>query len=221
MLHQLFARYQVRVVGFDVAFPEADPSSGIAVLEGIARSELRDNAPFQAFLQRARASLDYDRRFAEEIRKGPVVLGFLVSPQGDRSGVLPRPTFAASALANAEYRHFSASGYSGNIAPLQAAAIATGHLQPALDPDGVTRSVPMFIQVGDGFFEAMSLAVLRIYLGNAPINPRDDHRRLRRATAGWIRFVRVGDAVRIPLDERGAPVPYRNPGRLRYVRPPT
>ena len=69
MLHQLFTRYHVRVVGFDVAFPEADPSSGIAVLEAIARSELRDNAPFQAFLQRARASLDYDRRFAEEIRR--------------------------------------------------------------------------------------------------------------------------------------------------------
>ncbi|MGZ4867934.1 MAG: CHASE2 domain-containing protein, partial [Candidatus Angelobacter sp.] len=94
MLHQLFARYQVRVVGFDVAFPEADSSSGLSVLEAVAGSELRDDASFRAFLQRARASLDYDGRFAEEIAKGPVVLGFLVSPQGDRSGVLPRPAFA-------------------------------------------------------------------------------------------------------------------------------
>ena len=218
MLHQLFARYQVRVVGFDVAFPEADPSSGISVLEAIARSELRDDAPFQAFLQRARASLDYDRRFAEEIEKGPVVLGFLVSPQADRSGVLPRPAFAASALANAEYRHFSASGYSGNIAPLQAAAIAAGHLQPALDPDGVTRSVPMFMQIGDGFFEAMSLAVLRIYLGNAPINLETTVVDSGERPQGWIRFVRVGDAVRIPLDERmAALVPYRSQGGFRYV----
>ncbi len=218
MLHQLFARYQVRVVGFDVAFPEADPSSGISVLEAIARQELRDDAPFQGFLQRARVSLDYDRRFAQEIAKGPVVLGFLVSPQGDRSGVLPRPAFAASALANAEYRHFSASGYSGNIAPLQAAAIAAGHLQPALDPDGVTRSVPMFMQVGDGYFEAMSLAVLRIYLGNAPINLETTVVDSGGRAQGWIRFVRVGDAVRIPLDERmAALVPYRSQGGFRYV----
>jgi adenylate cyclase len=218
MLHQLFARYQVRVVGFDVAFPEADPSSGISVLEAIAGSELRNDARFQAFLHRARASLDYDRRFAEEIAKGPVVLGFLVSPQEDRSGVLPRPAFAASALANAEYRHFSASGYSGNIAPLQAAATAAGHLQPALDPDGVTRSVPMFIQVGDGFFEAMSLAVLRIYLGNAPINLETTIVDSGGGPQGWIRFVRVGDAVRIPLDERmAALIPYRNQGGFRYV----
>ena len=218
MLHQLFARYQVRVVGFDVAFPEPDASSGILVLEAIAGSELRGDAPFQAFLQRARASLDYDRRFAEEIAKGPVVLGFLVSSQEDRSGVLPRPAFAASVLANAEYRHFSASGYSANIAPLQAAAIAAGHLQPALDPDGVTRSVPMFIQVGDGFFEAMSLAVLRIYLGNAPINLETTIVDSGGRPQGWIRFVRVGDAVRIPLDERmAALVPYRDQGGFRYV----
>ena len=205
-------------MGFDVAFPEPDPSSGLSVLEAIAGSELRDDAPFQAFLQRARASLDYDRLFAEEIAKGPVVLGFLLSPQGERSGVLPRPAFAASALANAEYRHFSASGYSGNIAPLQAAATAAGHLHPALDPDGVTRSVPMFMQVGDGFFEAMSLAVLRIYLGNAPIKLETAIVDSGERPQGWIRFVRVGDTVRIPLDESmTALVPYRGPGGFRYV----
>ncbi len=218
MLHELFARYQVRVVGFDIAFPEADPSSGISVLDAIAENELRDDAPFHAFLQRARSSLDYDRRFADEIAKGPVVLGFLVSPQGDRSGVLPPPAFAASALANADYRHFSASGYSGNIARLQAAATAAGHLQPALDPDGVTRSVPMFIQVGDGFFEAMSLAVLRVYLGNAPIKLETTVVDAGGQPQGWIRFVRVGDAVRIPLDERmAALVPYRSQDGFRYV----
>ncbi|MEO8740212.1 MAG: adenylate/guanylate cyclase domain-containing protein [Casimicrobiaceae bacterium] len=218
LLHQLFARYQVRVVGFDVAFPEADPSSGLPVLEAMAGSELRDDAPFQSFLQRTRASLDYDRRFAEEIAKGPVVLGFLLSAQAERSGVLPRPAFAASALANAEYRHFSAPGYSANIAPLQAVATAAGHLYPALDPDGVTRSVPMFVQVGDGYFEALSLAVLRIYLGNAPINLETTTVDSDGSAQGWIRYVRVGDAVRIPLDERmAALVPYRSQGSYRYV----
>ena len=218
MLHQLFTQYRVRVVGFDVAFPEADPSSGLPVLDAIAASELREDTPFQSFLQRARASLDYDRRFAEEIAKGPVILGFLVSPQGNRSGVLPRPAFPASALGDAEYRHFSASGYSGNIAPLQAAATAAGHLQPALDPDGVTRSVPMFIQVGDGFYEALSLAVLRVYLGNAPIDLETTTIDSGERPQGWIRSVRVGDAVRIPLDDRmAALVPYRGQGGFRYV----
>jgi adenylate cyclase len=218
MLHQLFARYRVRVVGFDVAFSETGANSGLPVLDAAAAGELRDNAPFQAFLQRVRPSLDYDRRFAEEIQKDPVVLGFLVSAQGERSGVLPRPAFAATALANAEYRYFSAPGYSGNIAPLQAAATAAGHLYQALDPDGVTRSVPMFMQVGDGFFEAMSLAVLRVYLGNAPIKVETTIVDAGGRKLGWMRFVRVGDAVRIPLDERmAALVPYRSEGSFRYV----
>jgi adenylate cyclase len=218
MLHQLFSRYRVRVVAFDVAFSETDANSSLPVLDAAAAGELRDNAPFQAFLQRVRPSLDYDRRFAEEIQKDPVVLGFLVSAQRERSGVLPRPAFASTALANAEYRYFSAQGYSGNIAPLQAVATAAGHLYQALDPDGVTRSVPMFMQVGDGFFEAMSLAVLRVYLGNAPIRLETTIVDSGGRKLGWMRFVHVGDAVRIPLDERmAALVPYRSEGSYRYV----
>src|SRR6478609_2407140 len=191
MIHQLFARYRVRVVGFDTAFPETAPNAGLPVLEAAANGELRDDAAFQAFFERMRPSLDHDRLFAEEIGKHPVVLGFLVSAQGEQSAVLPPPAFAASALADAQYSYFSAPSYSGNIAPLQAAATAAGHLYAALDPDGVTRSVPMFMQVGDDFFESMSLAVLRVYLG---------------------------DAVRVPLDERmAALIPFRSQGSYRYV----
>ena len=66
MVRQLFEKYRVRVVGFDVAFPEADPSSGLPVLESIAIGELKDNAQYQAFLLRTRTSLDYDQLFADE-----------------------------------------------------------------------------------------------------------------------------------------------------------
>jgi adenylate cyclase len=76
----------------------------------------------------------------------------------------------------------------------------------------------MFMQVGDGFFEAMSLAVLRIYLGNAPINLETTIVNSGGEPQGWIRFVRVGDAVRIPLDEKmAALIPYRAQGTFRYV----
>ena len=218
MLHQIFARYRARVVGFDIAFPETDANSSLPLLEAAAGGELRGDAPFQAFLQQVRPSLDYDRRFAEEMENDRVVLGFLVSAQGQRSGVLPRPAFEQAALANAQYRYFSASGYSGNIAPLQAAAIAGGHLYQALDPDGVTRSVPMFMQVGDGFFEALSLAVLRVYLGNPPIKLETTVVDSGGRKLGWVRFVGVGDTVRIPLDETmAALVPYRGADSYRYV----
>jgi adenylate cyclase len=218
MVHQLFARYRVRVVGFDTAFPEVGPNAGLPVLEAAARGELRDDAAFQAFLARMRPSLDHDRRFAEEIRKHPVVLGFLVSAQAERSAVLPPSAFPASALADAQYSYFSATGYSGNIALLQAAATAAGHLYATLDPDGITRSVPIFMQVGDGFYEAMSLAVLRVYLGNAPIKLEKTIVASGGRSVGWMRSVNIGDAVRIPLDERmAALIPFRSQGSYRYV----
>src|SRR5690348_3112122 len=114
MVHQLFARYRVSVVAFDTAFPETDPNAGLPVLEAAASGELRDDPAFQAFFERLRPSLDHDRLFAEEMQKHPVVLGFLVSAQAEQSAALPRPAFPASALADAQYSYFSATGYSGN-----------------------------------------------------------------------------------------------------------
>ena len=143
-----------------------------------------------------------------------MVLGFLVGPGDDRVSCRPGVRGERS---RTRIRHFSAPGYGGTIR-----AAAGGPPPPDIyslpSPDGVTRSVPMFIQVGEGFFEAMSLAVLRIYLGNAPINLETTIVDPGGAPQGWIRFVRVGDAVRIPLDERmAALIPYRNQGGFRYV----
>ena len=65
MVHQLFERYKVRVVGFDVAFPEPDTSSGLAHLDDMAKTDLKDDRDFLATLQSRRASLDSDRIFAD------------------------------------------------------------------------------------------------------------------------------------------------------------
>ena len=73
-------------------------------------------------------------------------------------------------------------------------------------------------QIGDGFYEAMSLAVLRTYLGNAPIKLDTTVVDSDGQSLGWIHFVRIGDTVRIPLDDRmAALVPYRSQGGFRYV----
>ncbi len=48
MVKQLFDKYQIKVVGFDVAFPEPDPSSGLANLEDMAKTDLKDDAAFQS-----------------------------------------------------------------------------------------------------------------------------------------------------------------------------
>src|SRR5258706_430835 len=110
MTGQLFDRYKVRVLGFDVVFAEPDPSSGLEKLEGLAKNELKDNAQFNSILGRIRPSLDYDRLFADEISKHPVVLGFFLGGKTDKSGVLPPPVFDAASLGKEQISHQLATG---------------------------------------------------------------------------------------------------------------
>src|SRR5688572_3146839 len=169
MVKQLFEHYKIKVLGFDVAFAEPDSSSGLASLDDLGKGERKDDAEYQAWLEKARPKLDYDRMFAEEIGKHPVVLGFFLGGKTDRAGTLPPPTFAEKSLGEPgwQFRHHLSTGFSGNIGQLQERAAAAGHLYPALDVDGVTRRVPMFMKYGDGFYEALSFAVTRTYLDNA------------------------------------------------------
>ena len=219
LVKQLFEKYQVRVLGFDITFSEADTSSGLPVLDALAKNELRGNAEYLAALEKSRASLSYDDLFAAEIRKWPVVMGIALTGQEDRAGVLPPPNFLLKELGNVQYRYVSAQGFSGNIQALQEAAAAGGHIYPSLDMDGITRRVPMFMLYEGGFHEALSLAIARTYFGNAPIKVQlDAPTKTGGQLLGWVRSVKIGD-VSIPLDrEMKAMVPYReSPGGYRYV----
>ena len=216
MVKQLFERYRVRVVGFDVAFAEPDTSSGLASLDEMAKAELKENRDFQAVLETRRPTLDYDRLFAEEVGKHPVVLGFFLGGKTDAAGVLPPPVFNKEVFGTYEVRHNLATGFSGNIPTLQQKASAAGHLYPQLDFDGVTRRVPIFMKYGDAFYEALSFAMTRTYLGNAPVKMNVLPPKVGNlVSVPWVQI----DQLRIPLDERmAALVPYRpSPGFYRYV----
>jgi adenylate cyclase len=219
MVKELFDHYKVRVVGFDVAFAEPDPSSGLATLDALGKGERKDDKEYLAWLEQARLTLDYDRIFADEIGKHPVVLGFFLGGKTDKAGVLPPATFLEDSIGKPgwEVRHHLSTGYSGNIAALQEKAAAAGHLYPALDVDGTTRRVPMFMKYGKGFYEALSFAITRTYLGNAPAELY-----VRPPTAGssvaTVPWVKIGP-VTIPMDENmAALVPYRGAtGVYRYI----
>jgi adenylate cyclase len=221
MLRQLFDRYHVRVVGFDIAFPERDTSSGIDTLDALSKGALKGDAEFTTVLASERARLDFDRVFANEIARHPVVLGFFLNPKTDRVGVLPPPMIDGKALAAATEGAFSATeatGFSGNRPELQAVAAGAGHLSPGLDFDGVTRRVPMLMRYEGGYYEAMSLALARAYLGNVPATIRTDHVGTGRDAIAWVSQLRIGDRV-IPLDDSmSALVPFRGGrGSFRYV----
>jgi adenylate cyclase len=240
LLGKLFDKYGVVVIGFDVVFAEPDEGSGLPVLERLGKSRLKDVSSFQNALAELRPQLDHDARFASFLRGRPVVLGYYFNHDENavESGVLPAPVLDAGTFSGRSINFMSGRGYGANLPEFQANAANAGHFNPRVDEDGVSRRVPMLYEYKGRYYEALSLAVMRVYLGL-----RDAARTnsatvtLPRVTAGippdrfiagkgysgleWLEVGPLAGArpLTIPVDDEVAAfVPYRGPrGGFPYV----
>lgn len=216
MMDQLFERYQVAVVGFDVVFAEPDTSSGIRELENLSRGPLKNNAEFRKELSRARGRLDYDALLASRFKNRPVVLGyyFVSETDGARvSGMLPQPAIKAGAVSGGLESVSRKYGFGANIPVLQKAAGLGGHFNPDPDLDGVTRRVPMLQEYKGNYYESLSLAVLRAMFGQPEIVPG-----FPQGQKAMLEWLQVAD-LKIPVDaQASALIPYRGyQGSFPYI----
>lgn len=170
LVRQLTSHYQVGAVGFDVSFPEADTSSGYAVLEGLAGKELAGVPGFKDKLGELRAQMDYDGLFADALRGQNVILGYNVS-DSQAKGVLPAPAFTVASLNGRALLAYSAGGYEANIARLQQAAAGAGIFTAFPDRDGLIRSSILLQQIGEAYYPSLSLATAAVYLKARAIFP--------------------------------------------------
>lgn len=229
LVRQLTGHYGVAALGFDISFPEADTSSGYAVLQGLAQGELAGVAGLPAQLEKLRPAMDYDGLFAEAMRGRPVVLGYSVSEQ-QRKGVLPKPAFTAADLNGRTVTAYVARGYEANIAPLQAAAQGAGIFTALTDADGVVRSSTLLQRIGDGYYPSLSLATVAVYLQARAIAPRftgtADTLSAHELASGGLEHIMlftprgalaipVGEALTTTVQYRGAGGP--DGGAFRYV----
>ena len=165
LVDTLFLQYQVKLLAFDVIFSEADNTSPLALLSGLAGSALRDDAEFQNLLQRLRPQLAYDEIFAASLQNRPVILSFFTSDLANASPLQALPAAWAEAMAiTAELP--AAAGYGGNLALLQTAAAGAGYFNnPRVDEDGVFRRIPLLSRYQGQIYPALSLAIYRQLLG--------------------------------------------------------
>lgn len=216
MMDQLFDRYGVAVVGFDVVFAEADTSSGIRELEALSKGALRADATFRKELERSRERLDYDSLLASRFKGRPVVLGYYFAGdsggQNRTSGVLPGPVITKGSFDKIRSSIAHKTGYGANIAALQKSAVVAGHFNPDPDQDGVTRRIPMLQEYKGDYYESLSLAILRVMFGGPDLAPGFPPG--RESALEWLQ---VAD-LRIPVDSSaGALIPYRGgQGSFRY-----
>jgi adenylate cyclase len=221
-LDRLFDDYAVKVVGFDVVFAERDESSGLPVLQELAGKDLAGVPGFQAALKSVEPKLQFDRIFADRMRGRAVVLGYYFSRRpeevAERAGVLPPPVLPKGVFLGRNISVTYWTGYGANLLELQQAAASAGHINPLPDPDGVTRRVPMLAEAPHGYYEPLSLAVVRLFLGSPDVRPGFT------TAPGWSReypgleWLDVGPH-RIPVDrDVAALVPYRGVERtFKYV----
>jgi adenylate cyclase len=219
LTEKLFERYGVALVGFDVVWAERDPSSGIGVLEGLAKKELRGNTDFQAAFARLKPALDFDARFAASLKGRPVVLGyyFNIEERAVRANALPEPVLPRGSFAGRNARFPQWPGYTGNLAAYVRNAAGAGHINSTPDFDGVSRRVPLLIEFDGQYYEALSLAMWRVWLARLTGEPP----RVAPGSAvegrNDLESLEVG-GVSVPVDQNAAAlIPFRGPqGSFRY-----
>jgi adenylate cyclase len=216
LLDKLFDHYQSAIVGFDVVFAERDESSGLRVLEQLSQKELRDIGGFQAALQKLQPQLDYDAIFASRMRNRAVVLGYTFTREaeqpGSKKGQLPGAVLAAGTFAGKNVGFPAYPSYTANLQILQQAAASGGHFTLDPDPDGILRRIPMLAEHGGAYYEPLSLAMVRMLLGQAQVVPGYPGEKIWSKNYSGLEWIEVGP-VKVPVDESvTALIPYRGKG---------
>lgn len=222
LVNRSFDQYGVALLGFDVVFAERDETSGLATLNRLAQQELKSIPGYQAALASIEPQLDFDLVFAQAITGQPVVLGytFLAPPAGQaplKKGALPQAVLNTQALPLPASAVLQRPGYAANLDKLQKAASLAGHFNPAVDADGAVRRIPMLIEHAGGYYESLSLAMVRALSGGEPVEPVFGEG-ASPTTFGALEGLKTG-GMTIPVDEElAALVPYRGPYRsFQYI----
>ena len=224
LIKKLFDQHGIALLGFDVVFAEPDDSSGLKVLEGLARGELKESPTFQTAPRELRPQLDHDRLFAETLKGRPVVLGYYFSTRSDgvSSGAVPAPVLPEGSFTGRSIPFTVWQHYGGNLPEFQQAAGSGGHFNPIVDFDGISRRVPLLAEYKGQYYEALSLAMVRVLLGRPKVVPwfPDDRWFSSKGYQGMeaIDLPTAQGTMRIPVDDEvSALIPYRGyQGSYRY-----
>lgn len=228
LVDTLFEQQHIALMGFDVVFAEADHSSGLSLLEELAKNELKDQPGFSERLRQLEPSLDYDTLFVKSLEKRPVVLGYYFTSDRDGRvvGALPAPVVSKEQLQGRPVRATSWTGYGANLAPLAKAAALSGHFNPIVESDGVVRSLPLLAEYKGQYYESIALAMFRLLVGLPSVTPGFSNEQfLSRDLQGMDRvLLKQGEkSLAIPVDARVATlVPFRGVGgpaggSFRYI----
>ena len=216
LINKLFDKYGVEVLGFDVVWAERDTSSGIETLDALSQKDLKQVPNFVEVYHKLRPSLDNDGLFAQAIKGRPVVLGYYFNGEDNavRANAIPDPVLPKGTFTGRNINFFPWKGYTGNLPIYQKAAAGAGHFNPKVDDDGVSRRVPMLLEFDGAYYEPLSLAMVRAYIGaktgqTPKVEPGYAPERFLQKGYAGLEWLKVGPLT-IPVDDTAsALIPYR------------
>ena len=214
----LFDDYGVYIIGYDIVFAEEDKSSGLYILNKLAKDELSNESAFVERVNELQETLDYDQLFLESIENRRVVLGYYFNNKDLISGALPKPVFTEEDFSSFNINARQAKGYGSNLARFQLESTAAGHFNPWIDDDGIIRRVPMLYQFEGDYYESLSLSIVRQLIGVDKIAPIFGEASGDRVEYYQLEYLQIGD-LKIPVDDFiQALVPYRGKKEsFRYI----
>jgi adenylate cyclase len=192
-LVEVLSKDKPKVIGFDIVFAEPDQNSQLTLVEGLFEQlktrAIKDPALLK-FLGERRQAADTDLALATAIRQSstPVVLGYFfhenqssLQYQLDRKEIAERlERISGSRYPRVRYKGvtpesagFVRQAYAPepNIEILSSAAASSGYFSIwQSDRDGVLRSMPMVIRMGDNLYPPLSVVAAWHYLGRPPLS---------------------------------------------------
>jgi adenylate cyclase len=177
-------------IAIDVLFAEPDDRSPAALARRLGR--LTENADISAL---ADTLPDGDKLLAEAVKSAPVVLGFVLDPDGQNTLSGP-PIVSRGPLPFDEL--WQAAGAVGPPSSLAEAASGIGALSLPGSGDGVIRQVPLFVAAGDTVLPGFAVEAVRLARGASTLMIESDppaltigSRRLALPRDGLLRMVPV------------------------------
>ncbi len=207
IIDNLFDHYQIKTIGFDIVFAEADEDEGSKILQKMAAGPLKNNSDFQTEYSNAMKALQRDQIFANSLKNRKTILGFVMDTDAHK-GMLPEPIANLDDSIRDRIAFFKSEGYTANLEILQKSAFNAGFFDnPMLDNDGILRRVPLLQQYQGALYESLALSLTRAALGSPKLelivasNPDNQNE-------VFLEWIKIGDIV-IPVDEHaGILIPY-------------
>ncbi len=220
MVDILFDHYQIKLLAFDVTFPEADTSSGLSIFEKLAKNELKDNPEFLSTLNKIRPSLQYDDLFTQSLTGRNAVLGYytdLNMMHAQKNTSLPK------SLGSINQYNFSDSllkvqSYGANLTAYQNATQQGGYFNNiSVDGDGLYRRLPLLTVYNDHIYESLSFAIFRHAFPNDPIKFNSDDG-YEGEHSSRLESIQIGERI-IPVNAQATVlVPYLGKqGSFKYI----